>query len=334
MPELIENNRFLLRLKRRLARIRAGCAIKKLDPKPIPKARHEIRLFMKVRNESLRLPFLLEYYFNQGVDRVFVLDHGSTDNTRTLVLSKLNAHLFQVSGPLTRHGIWFDVLLHRYGLGHWCVIADADEQLIYPHYETMKLRRLCDFLDENSFNALHCLLLDMYPGGPLEKADYQAGSDPLTAAPYFDAGAYTTELKKNYVPAWEMYHSGPELLYGGMRQRVFGIKPCLSKFPLFRFTRGMHLSPGMHFIENAHVANIRGALLHFKYLQDFPLRVKESVEREEHWQKAKEYKAYLKTLGDSAPSFYSPASAKYSGSGQLVDLGLMKGSPRFDSLSG
>src|SRR3989338_2471874 len=327
-------NKFLLQIKRWAARRTVSGTIRKLDPARVPRAASEIRLFMKARNESLRLPFLIDYYFNQGVDRLFRSDHGSTDNTQAIVLSKPNTHLFQVSGPLTRHGAWFDFLLHRYGLGHWCVIADADEQLIYPDYEKISLKELCSRLDQDSFNALHCLLLDMYPSGPLEKAGYQAGTEPLTAAPYFDAGPYTTELKKDYVPAWEMYHSGPGLLYGGMRQRVFGIKPCLSKFPLFKFNRGMHLSPGMHFIEGARVANMRGALLHFKYLQDFSVRVKEAAAREEHWQNAKEYKAYLKTLGDTPPSFHAPASVKYSGSRQLIDLGLMKTTSRPDRFFG
>lgn len=156
----------------------------------------------------------------------------------------------------------------------------------------------------------------------------------MTVASCFDAGPYTTELKKNYVPAWEMYHSGPELIYGGMRQRVFGIKPCLSKFALFKFSKNIYLSPGTHFIEGAHVAEIQGALLHFKYLHDFLPRVKEETAREEHWQNAKEYKAYLKTIGGTAPDFHAPASVKYSGSGQLVDLGLMKSSPRLDRFSG
>lgn len=324
----------LRHFKRSIARIKASRFIKKLDPNPISKARQEIRLFMVVRNESLRLPFLLEYYLSQGVDRIFVLDNGSTDSTPSIVLSKTNTHLFQVSGPYMRHGEWLDALLRRYGLGHWCVVADADEQLIYPHYETVKLRPFCDFLDENSFNALHCLLLDMYPGARLDSILYRAGSNPLTVAPYFDAGPYTTELKKNYVPAWEMYHSGPELLYGGMRQRVFGIKPCLSKFALFKFHRGMYLSPGTHFIEGARAADIQGGLLHFKYLHDFLPRVEEEAAREEHWQKAKEYKAYLKTLGGTAPNFHAPASVKYSGSSQLIDLGLMKSSPRLDSFLG
>lgn len=101
---------------------------------------------MVVRNESLRLPFLLEYYFSQGVDRIFVLDNGSTDGTPEIVLSKKNTHLFHALGPYMRHGEWIDTLLHRYGLGHWCLVVDGDEQLIYPHFEKIKIRQLCEVL--------------------------------------------------------------------------------------------------------------------------------------------------------------------------------------------
>ena len=58
----------------------------------------------------------------------------------------------------------------------------------------------------------------------------------------------------------------------------------------------MFMSRGPHFIQGPHAAHIRGALLHFKYLNDFSEKVREEVVREEHWRSAVEYKGYLQTL--------------------------------------
>jgi hypothetical protein len=39
---------------------------------------------MVVRNEALRLPFMLQHYFERGVDRIFVFDNDSTDDTQSI----------------------------------------------------------------------------------------------------------------------------------------------------------------------------------------------------------------------------------------------------------
>jgi hypothetical protein len=54
--------------KRVLARQAAARKIKRIDDRGIPLARTEIRAFMIVRNEGLRLPFMLRHYFERGVD--------------------------------------------------------------------------------------------------------------------------------------------------------------------------------------------------------------------------------------------------------------------------
>src|ERR1700730_13092970 len=79
-------------INRFVARYAAARKITRIDNRNIPLARTEIRAFMIVRNESLRLPFMLQYYFERGVDRIFVLDNDSLDDTRSIVLSFNNTH--------------------------------------------------------------------------------------------------------------------------------------------------------------------------------------------------------------------------------------------------
>jgi hypothetical protein len=233
------------------------------------------------------------------------------------------------------------LLLRRYGVGHWCLIVDADEVLIYPYYESIGLRQLCTFLEKERANAMDSILLDMYPDTALDAIRYKEGTDPLLIAQYFDSASDTSEVggpQKYVVERWadrstfgKLIYEGPPRIFGGMRKRVFGLNPCLSKFPLVKFDRSLFLSLGAHFIEHARAAEIRGALLHFKYLHDFGERVKEAVTEGEYWQNAIEYKEYLQLLNRFPDLKLSSAtSQKFSDSNQLVDLGIMKTSRRFD----
>jgi hypothetical protein len=123
-------------------------------------------------------------------------------------------------------------------------------------------------------------------------------------------------------------------MYGGMRKRVFGIEACLSKFPLFKFERSMFFATGMHLPKGSGLTfakDLCGALLHFKFLDDFPARAAEEAVRKEHWRGAAEYRAYIKVI-DREPDIdlYHSQSVKFNNSGQLAALGIMKSSPAFD----
>jgi hypothetical protein len=326
-------------LKRWLSRNTASRKIVKTDSNPVPVNSREIRLFMAVRNESLRLPFILNYYFSQGVDRMFLVDNCSSDDTTSILLSKENTHLFSAEDRLAHKGYWIDYLLRRYGQGHWCVVVDADEVLTYPYHETLTLRELCAFLDKESATAMDCVLLDMYPNLPLGAISYEKGTNPLLIAAWFDKYPYVGELGGPIKPICLEKHSlvyrGPERVYGGMRKRVFGIDACLSKFALVKFDKAMFLSIGTHFVQNARFAGVRGALLHFKYLNDFSERAKKEAMRGEYWQNSSEYKEYLRVVNNYPDlNFYSDISEKFINDRQLVALDIMKSSAALDSFVG
>lgn len=320
-------------VRRSLSRNSVSRRIRKIDSTSVPPNPDEIRLFMVVRNESLRLPFTLEYYFSRGVDRIFVIDNDSSDDTGSIVLSNKNAHLFHTKDKYKHQGYWIDFLLRRYGVGHWCLVVDADEVLVYPFCESIALRQLCSFLDKEHFATLDCVLLDMYPDMPLDAVAYKRGTDPLFVAPWFDRGSYVSGAGGPlFLDEQQIIYEGPERLFGGMRKRIFGCSDtCLSKFPLLKFSKSMFVSFGTHFIQGAQAADIRGALLHFKYLNDFSERVREEVARKEHWQQATEYKEYLRTLNDSPViNLRSSLSERFVDSNQLVSLGLMKTSEKLE----
>lgn len=55
---------------------------------PLPRHSHEILLFSKCRNESLRLPAFLRHYRNLGVNRFFIVDNESTDGSTEYLVTQ------------------------------------------------------------------------------------------------------------------------------------------------------------------------------------------------------------------------------------------------------
>jgi hypothetical protein len=320
---------FMIGCKRWLKRAGSAARLHRVDDRPVPAVPNEIRLFLVVRNEMLRLPYLLSYYRRLGVSRFFVADNGSTDGTLELCAGQPDAHVFSTRQTYVRQEQWIDILLRRYGRGHWCVVVDADEFLTYPHRPSLSLPDLCGFLDARGHTALHCILLDMYPEGPLSSAVYRPGQDPMDVAPCFDLNTYT---ERPHV--FRRCRSAiATRLEGGMRKRVFGrVETSCSKFPLMKFGRGVFVTAGAHLVEGADIPNLRGALFHWKFLHDFAPRVADEAVRGEHWQNAREYKAFDAAMrARPGASFFFEGSRRFESEDQLVRLGLMASHPDLDA---
>lgn len=302
----------------------------RLDTNPVPTSPGEIRLFLIIRNESIRLPYLFSYYGKLGVDRIFVLDNNSDDDTISFLLRQKKTHIFQTKEKFSniRRRIWNDVLLRQFGVGYWCVIVDSDEFLYFPYFDKLSLKDLCTFLDKEGFTALHCFLLDMYSNKPICNTTYTSGQDVLDVAHYFDPASHfwwpcpLTNCNQEEVFKY----------FGGVRKRVFNLDACVSKFPLMKFKPGMYRAP--HDVMNAAIADIRGALFHFKFFNNLSEKALQESKREVYFQKGLEYKAYAKKLMDIPDlNLHYEKSVKFTDYHQLIKLGIMKSSAKFDSFA-
>ena len=233
-----------------------------------------------VRNESLRLPFFLTYYRRQGIARFFFVDNESTDGTLPYLLDQPDSHVWRSRHSFHKANFgagWFEVLLRRHGIGHWCLIVDADELFYYPDCERRNLQNLCRDLERKGKRAMNAVLLDMYSDKPIRSTHYTAGQDFREVCPYFDRQFYHRR-----------YEEGPEgnqtVYIGGARQRVFGREGeyYLSKVPLIRYGEDAILSGGQHrtYFPRSEIAAETGCILHFKYFSAFPAYAAEEVLRQ------------------------------------------------------
>lgn len=258
----------------------------------VPEGRSEIRLFARLRNEALRLPFFVQYYEKLGIDRFFLVDNGSSDRGCEPLLEKSNVHVFSThasyahsSGGLS----WIEQLVAKYGMNRWCVFVDIDELFLHPEIGTAGLRGLVAMLGRREEQAVRCLLVDIYGKGPFAETEYRPGTDPTDVAPYFDGEGY--EVSQRF-----LLDPRQPFVTGGMRRRVFGVDVCLDKVPLLFMTEATQLSQGHHLVRGSRVASTRGALLHSKYLQDFRATVGQELERGQRFAGSSEYAAYARTV--------------------------------------
>ncbi len=300
-------------------------ALTRLDARPIPDDPDEIRGFLVVRNESLRLPANIRHHRALGVNRFFVVDNGSSDGSLEFLLAQPDTHVFTATGSYSgsQFGMdWCNALLEAYGVGHWTLTIDADELFVYDRCEIRPLQALRLHLEAGGSDGVFCLLLDMYSDQPLTRVVHQPDGSLLEACRYFDPAPY------RLLPAQAFPHLQ---IYGGARERLLqslGAEaphpPTISKIPFVRWRAGMRYLMSAHAITPIALGELTGALLHFKFLSDFPARVDMEVSRGEHFNGASEYRAYAAALArEGGLQLFHAASRRYDSSGDLTRLKLM-----------
>jgi hypothetical protein len=277
----------------------ANAELTRIDQRSIPDNSQEIRTFMMVWNESVRLNSVLKHYRQLGVHRFFVIDLGSTDGTLDLLSAEPDVHVFATTGDADVACL--NALLDAYGAGHWSLTVDADELFIYPHCEQLDLPLFCRYLGHVGSQAVACVSLDMYATSPISDAVHRPGTSLLDTCRYFDSTPYTM-VRTDVCPYFE--------IYGGVRERIFGpraagISPVLNRVPLIRWHTGMQYLRGTGNVTPVAVSNILGALLRFDFLSDHHARSDGDV------------------AFSNATNLYADRSVRFENSAQLVELQLM-----------
>ena len=310
-----------------LAEAEAYYGLERQDALPVEIRAGDVLVCSVMRNEAPRLPYFLAYYRRQGIARFLIVDNGSTDETLPYLLAQPDVYAWRSSRSFNRANFgagWFDPLLRRHGVGHWCLIVDADELLMYDRCERRDIPSLCRDLDLRGKRVLTALLLDMYADRSIADTRYTPGQDFLEVCPYFDRQFYHARHDH-----WSPYRNQPAYV-GGARQRVFGEPDTylLSKAPLIKYDLDCVLIGGQHWTNRppAEIAGETGCLLHFKYVSTFPSYALQEVARKEHYGQGVQYRHYVQGLERHEHlTFYDPQhSVRFRDSLQFVDLGVIE----------
>lgn len=322
-----------MRLARKRLRVRAlrkSFELRSIVDRTSQVKEGDLLLFSTQRNERIRLPYFLQYYRDMGVTHFFIVDNDSDDDTSDYLMDQPDVSLWQTKGSYkkSRFGVdWLNYLQGKYAHGHWCVVVDPDEFLLYPFCDTRPLRALTDWLDSCSIRAFSAMLLDMYPKGGLADQPYREGQDPIEIASWFDSGNYSITRNFLYGNLW---------IQGGPRSRMFFADqperaPALNKVPLVKWDRRyayvnsthMLLPRGLNLVYDEWGGEkASGILMHAKFLDTFSAKAEEELARSQHYAGSVEYKAYATQLKEN-PELWCKWSERYINWRQLEILGLM-----------
>lgn len=324
---------YRLRLQRKRWRIRAFRKRRELS-RVVNRTEHirkdDILMFCTLRNEKVRLPYFLQYYREMGVNHFLFVDNDSTDGSLDYLSDQPDVSVWhtRASYKRSRFGVdWLNWLQLKYAHGHWALVLDPDEFLVYPFCDTRPLRALTDWLDASSIKSFSAMLLDMYPKGRLDEVPYQSGQNPMEIASWFDSGNYTMSRNKRFGNLW---------IQGGPRARMFfrdkpEKAPALNKIPLVKWDRKYTYVSSTHMLLPRGLNQVydewggekaSGVLLHTKFLDTFTAKAAEELSRGQHYAASVEYKAYAESMKDD-PELWCKWSEKYINWRQLEILGLM-----------
>ena len=300
--------------------------LRRVDDRPIDIDPGEVLACLVVRNEAPRLPWFLAENRRVGVSTFLVVDNGSADGTLEMLRDQPDVHLWETSNSFIQGNYgsaWFEVLLSRFGLGHWILMLDADEILCFPGCEQTSVRELCSALDRVGKRAMSGVLLDMYGAGSIAETRYVPGDDFLDHSRYFDRQTHH-ESHENAGP-----FSNQTFRFGGARTRVFGpeVEYLVTKTPLVRYEADVVLAGGQHWTSHPsdRIAHDGCAVLHFKYFSSLVDRATTEAERAERSEWRKQIDSYRASLDrESGLRLHDPAeSVAFEGSTQLVELGIV-----------
>ncbi|MBY6200998.1 glycosyltransferase family 2 protein [Maritalea mobilis] len=275
----------------------------------------DVLLFMTVFNGIEFLDWFFDHYRRLGVDHFFVVDNGSTDGSFEWLAAQGDVSLFRQTGSFRQSACgltWVNHLIRRFGVGHWCFYVDVDEAFVFPGMEIGRtLADLLSYADAQGWRSIPAMMLDIYP----EDLSAGAGENPFERSRYIDRDYLSFA---NEVPP---YH----FVQGGIRARLSGRSLMMTKAPLVRPDRDFCFLANNHQHSHVPVADLSGALLHYKFIGDLLARVDEAIERDEHFMGARFYKALQSPLRASRGKdvLLSEHTVAYEGPAQLVEMGLM-----------
>lgn len=298
---------------------------KRMDSRPIQVGSNEVLLFTMLRDQRQRLPWFLNYYRNLGVNRFFLVDNDSQDDSVGYLLEQPDVHLFWTADSFSaaQSGMrWINTLVEEYGGNNWCVYVDIDEALVFPNVEQLSLHHLVSYMERRGHEALGAFMIDMYPERLSDAIELGEGDDLLEVCPY-----YSNDISFRGNVNCPYFN-----VSGGKREALFGDRGTYVKTPIIHGGSGVKFIYSSHRVSPALISDVSAVLLHFKVMSDLKAFSEQQIVNGTRlpWVHQR-YARYQKTLSKFPieQSLIDSCSECYSSSQRFVELGWLKSPPAF-----
>jgi hypothetical protein len=281
----------------------------------------DVAVLCVLRNEAARLPLFFEHYKKLGVDRFFMVDNDSSDGSADILLAEPRADVFHTKASFERSyfGLyWYNGLVQAYCRGHWVVMADADELLVFDGMETHDLKSLAAWLERQGTDRAYVPMIDLYTSGAIGSRK-RSVSEIVAHDSWFDIKGYRTE---RYPAGW--------IFVGGPRERLFNTEDrnqphWISKYPFFRATDNTVLFD-YHFLWpwDQEYRGPDAAFLHLKILDDFVERCAINEQEHQHAYNSHAYWIINQRIAELTSLVATDADSRpYDGPASLIRHGLL-----------
>lgn len=266
--------RAMHRVTRRLDELASRLSFKKIHgPRRVSLAPTDVALVLVGRNNAKFLRENINHHRSLGASHVVYIDNGSTDDSLEVACSHDRVTVYSTSLNFRGYQkVIRDFAVSRVTGSGWILAVDCDELFDYPGAPGLSLPALVARLDARGYSAVVAQMLDLVPEGFLDGYAHQDLSeavssftryslDDLRFETYHDpTGKLSYFLAQN---ACEDDHV--RIVFGGLRNTVFGEDCCLTKHPLFRVANGVRAFAHPHVSTGLTCADFTALLKHYKF---------------------------------------------------------------------
>lgn len=283
-----------------------------------------------VRNGEFYIQEFIEHYLSLGFKHIFFIDNGSTDSTVSIAAQYDHVSVYRCPLPFKHYkDAMRSYLLNRFSYGRWCLLADIDEFFDYPYRESIDLAQLINYFNQRQDSAVLLQMLDMYPDCNIQDLGNRPHQSVRDAHQFFEVATIT---KQAFPSRFDYKITNPniKLHYGGVRKRLFGADPLLSKLALVKPSwPSYQVNP--HWRSSAKVSDISCVLFHYKYTDSFPDLVETAISEKQYYRDSHEYMDYHEAMKQAdRVSFCGHDSVKIKDLSQLLSLGLIQVSAAYE----
>lgn len=278
------------------------------------------------RNEGFRLKYFIKYYKSIGVQHFLFIDNASSDNTVQILKNYKEVSLWKTnkSYKKSRFGMdWCNYLINKYCKDKWLICCDPDEFLIYPEFETKSLSTITRRMELNNQLAMNTTLIDCYSEKSISKTTLESSQSPFEVCQFFDKPNFLINENITNKNLW--IRGGVRLRQSKTEIKAPAInKVCLvyNKKGLIFYNSSMHDLVPLELNSNYHDHCVIGAMMHFKFLSSLETKVKEELNRKQHYDGSSEYINYSKIIEETL--YNKNISIKYKNSQNLELLGIIQ----------
>ncbi len=266
--------------------------------------------FATVKDEIHIIEKTLNHYRKIGCNAFVIVDNMSTDGTFEYLSQQQDVTLYTTNEPfksitssLSSKQRWMTILLNKYGKGKWCIGFDADELFIYPKFEYQTLKDTINYLEQNNYDSIKCLWIDMYSLLPIKETTFNA-PNLIEDCKFFDRNCRNATATT----------------------RVFGWRSEFDKTPLFKWSSNIAIETGWHRLGGSpKIADFEGAVLHFPFNEKLLKKSELCVRNGNYFDGSKKYQVFLNALKENNNlSLMDNDSIEFKGSNFLYNEGYLQ----------